>query len=155
MRLLSAAQTMGIHTALDTNGALGERLSDDELGKIDLVLLDIKGWAPERHKMLTGMDINPVLNFASRLSRLKRPVWLRFVLVPGLTDNSGDIEQLAGFAAGLGNIQRVDVLPFHQLGKFKWKELKLNYQLEDVSPPSSAQVNLVRDIFSRQGLKAY
>ena len=155
MRLLSAAQVVGIHTALDTNGALGERLSDDELGKIDLVLLDIKSWSPERHKMLIGMDIIPVLNFASRLSRLKRPVWLRFVLVPGLTDNSGDIEQLAGFAAGLGNIQRVDVLPFHQLGKFKWKELKLNYQLQDVSPPPADQINLVRNIFSAQGLKAY
>jgi len=155
VRLLSAAQVMGIHTALDTNGALGERLSDEELGKIDLVLLDIKSWSADRHKMLTGMDIAPVLNFASRLSRLRRPVWLRFVLVPGLTDNSEDIQQLAMFAASLGNIQRVDVLPFHQLGKFKWKELKLNYQLEDLSPPLATQVNLIRNIFTAQGLKAY
>jgi pyruvate formate lyase activating enzyme len=155
IRLLSAAKVMGIHTALDTNGALGERLSDDELRTIDLVLLDIKSWSPERHKMLTGMDINPVLNFASRLSRLQRPAWLRFVLVPGLTDHLGDIEQLAMFAAGLGNIQRVDVLPFHQLGKFKWKELKLNYQLEDVSPPVATQVTTVRHIFAAQGLKVY
>ena len=155
VRLLSAAHVMGIHTALDTNGALGERLSDEELGKIDLVLLDIKSWSADRHKMLTGMDIAPVLNFASRLSRLRRPVWLRFVLVPGLTDNSEDIQQLAMFAASLGNIQRVDVLPFHQLGKFKWKELKLNYQLEDLSPPLATQVNLTRNIFTAQGLKAY
>jgi pyruvate formate lyase activating enzyme len=155
MRLLSAAQAMGIHTALDTNGALGERISDEELNKIDLVLLDIKSWSPEKHKLLTGMEITPVLNFASRLSRLKRPVCLRFVLVPGLTDNFGDIEQLAVFAASLGNIQRVDVLPFHQLGRFKWKELKLNYQLEDVSPPPPAQVNLVRNTFTAQGLRAY
>jgi len=155
VRLLSAAHVMGIHSALDTNGALGERLSDEELGKIDLVLLDIKSWSADRHKMLTGMDIAPVLNFASRLSRLRRPVWLRFVLVPGLTDNSEDIQQLAMFAASLGNIQRVDVLPFHQLGKFKWKELKLNYQLEDLSPPLATQVNLIRNIFTAQGLKAY
>ena len=155
MRILSAAQAMGIHTALDTNGALGGRISDDELNKIDLVLLDIKSWSPERHKMLTGMDITPVLNFASRLSRLRKPAWLRFVLVPGLTDNSEDIQQLAMFAASLGNIQRVDVLPFHQLGKFKWKELKLNYQLEDLSPPLATQVNLIRNIFTAQGLKAY
>jgi len=155
VRLLSAAHVMGIHTALDTNGALGERLSDEELGKIDLVLLDIKSWSADRHKMLTGMDIAPVLNFASRLSRLRRPVWLRFVLVPGLTVNSEDIQQLAMFAASLGNIQRVDVLPFHQLGKFKWKELKLNYQLEDLSPPLATQVNLIRNIFTAQGLKAY
>lgn len=155
VRLLSAAHVMGIHTALDTNGALGERLSDEELGKIDLVLLDIKSWSADRHKMLTGMDIAPVLNFASRLSRLRRPVWLRFVLVPGLTDHSEDIEALAAFAAGLGNIQRADVLPFHQLGKFKWKELKLNYHLGDVSPPLPAQVTLVRSIFTAHGLRAY
>jgi pyruvate formate lyase activating enzyme len=155
MRILSAAQAMGIHTALDTNGALGGRISDDELNKIDLVLLDIKSWSPERHKMLTGMDITPVLNFASRLSRLRKPAWLRFVLVPGLTDHSEDIEALAAFAAGLGNIQRADVLPFHQLGKFKWKELKLNYHLGDVSPPLPAQVTLVRSIFTAHGLRAY
>jgi len=140
---------------LDTNGALGGRISDDELNKIDLVLLDIKSWSPERHKMLTGMDITPVLNFASRLSRLRKPAWLRFVLVPGLTDHSEDIEALAAFAAGLGNIQRADVLPFHQLGKFKWKELKLNYHLGDVSPPLPAQVTLVRSIFTAHGLRAY
>ena len=155
IRLLSAAQSMGIHTALDTNGALGERLTDSELSRIDLVLLDIKSWSPERHRGLTGMDIEPVLKFASRLAHLRRPAWLRFVLVPGLSDNFEDIEQLAIFAAGLGNIQRVDVLPFHQLGKFKWKELRLNYQLENVAPPFPSQVDLARNVFLAHGLKAY
>src|SRR5258706_6609435 len=107
MKMFRAAQAMGIHTALDTNGYLGERLSDEDLEAIDLVLLDIKTWDPERHRHLTGMDNAPVLEFARRLADRKRPVWLRFVLVPGLTDDPEDIAQIASFAAGLGNMERV------------------------------------------------
>ena len=114
---------MGIHTALDTNGYYGDKLTDAELESIDLVLLDIKTWDPERHKHLTGMDIAPTLAFARRLAARKRPIWVRFVLVPGLTDDVDDIGKIAQFAAGLGNVERVDVLPFHQMGKYKWKQL--------------------------------
>src|SRR5262249_44377002 len=91
VKLLTAAQAMGIHTALDTNGSLADRLTDTELEKVNLVLLDIKSWNPDRHRQLTGMEIAPVLDFARRLSTQKRPVWLRFVLVPGLTDDTADI----------------------------------------------------------------
>ena len=84
VKLLAAAQAMGIHTALDTNGYYGDRLSDAELEVADLVLLDLKGWDPERHRRLTGMDIGPTLEFARRLAARRRPVWVRFVLVPGL-----------------------------------------------------------------------
>lgn len=154
VRLLTAAKAMGIHTALDTNGALGERLSNPELEKIDLVLLDIKSWNPERHVSLTGMDISPVLSFASRLGALQRPIWLRYVLVPGLTDNIDDVKQLASFAAKLGSIQRVDVLPFHQMGRFKWENLKLNYALANVEPPRPELVEVVRKEFQKRGLNA-
>src|SRR5690242_11696224 len=102
VRLFDAAQSMGVHTALDTNGYLGDRLSDAELEKIDLVLLDLKSWDPERHRYVTGMPIEPVLAFARRLASRKRPIWVRFVLVPGLTDDFADINQIAAFAAGLG-----------------------------------------------------
>lgn len=154
VKLLAAAKGMGIHTALDTNGFLGVRLSDEELEAIDLVLLDIKAWDDHRHRRLTGMDIGPVLDFARRLAARRRPVWLRFVLVPGLTDDAADIAQLARFAAGLGNIERVDVLPFHQMGRFKWKELKLNYTLGEVEPPTIAAVESVCAIFHAEGLRA-
>jgi len=146
---------MGIHTALDTNGSLGSRLADQELEEIDLVLLDIKTWDPERHRQLTGMDVAPVLDFARRLAARKRAVWLRFVLVPGLTDDLEDIRQIAKFTAGLGNFERVDILPFHQMGRFKWKELKLNYTLNDVQPPSQEEVERAREPFRAAGLKAY
>jgi pyruvate formate lyase activating enzyme len=155
IKLLTAAKSMGIHTALDTNGALGSRLTDAELEQIDLVLLDIKGWDPERHRRLTGMDIGPVLEFGRRLASSKRPIWVRFVLVPGLTDDDEDIAQIAKFSAGLGNVQRVDVLPFHQMGRFKWKELKYKYTLDDVHPPGLEKVEKVRMRFQAEGLKAY
>ena len=155
IKLLTAAKSMGIHTALDTNGALGSRLTDAELEQIDLVLLDIKGWDPERHRRLTGMDIGPVLDFARRLADYKRPIWLRFVLVPGLTDRDEDVAQIAKFSAGLGNVERVDVLPFHQMGRFKWKELKYNYALDGVQPPSLETVEKVCMQFRAEGLKAF
>jgi pyruvate formate lyase activating enzyme len=155
VKLLSAAQAMGIHTALDTNGYLGDRLTDADLDKIDLVLLDIKGWNADRHRHLTGMEIGPVLDFARRLAARKRPVWVRFVLVPGLTDNPEEIDQIADFAAGLGNIARVDILPFHQMGKYKWKELGLNYTLDQVEPPSTEAVERACAQFRAAGLTAY
>jgi pyruvate formate lyase activating enzyme len=75
-----------------------------------LVLLDIKTWQPERHRALTGVEIGPTLAFARRLAARKRPTFLRYVLVPGLTDDPADIREIASFAAGLGNVERVDVL---------------------------------------------
>jgi len=155
VKLFTAAQGMGIHTALDTNGFLGERLSDGELEKINLVLLDIKTWDAQRHRHLTGKDVGPTIDFARRLAARKRPCWLRFVLVPTLTDDPQDISQIAKFAAGLGNIERVDVLPFHQLGRFKWKELGLNYTLENTGPPSHELVQRVCAQFATEGLKVY
>jgi pyruvate formate lyase activating enzyme len=155
VNLFTAIKKIGIHTALDTNGSFGNRLSDDELKMIDLVLLDIKSWDPARHRQVTGNEIAPVLDFARRLSKLRRPVWLRFVLVPGLTDDSRDISMIAKFAAEMGNFERVDVLPFHQLGEFKWKELKLKYKLEGLKPPSAETVKRVCDQFRAAGLKVY
>ena len=155
IKLLAAAKKMGIHTALDTNGALGARLSDADLEHIDLVLLDLKSWSPELHRRLTGMEVGPVLDFALRLAARRIPIWVRFVLVPGLTDDAKNIAQISSFSAGLGNVQRVDVLPFHQMGRFKWKELKLNYTLEDVQPPGSEAVECACAQFRAVGLKAY
>ena len=154
VKLFAAAKKMGIHTALDTNGSLGDRLSDANLDQIDLVILDIKTWDPERHRHLTGMDNAPTLEFARRLSSRKMPLWIRFVLVPGLTDDEENIAPIAKFSASLGNVERIDVLPFHQMGRFKWKELKLNYTLTDVQPPSHDAVEHVCSIFRAEGLKA-
>ncbi len=154
VKLLAAAKAMGIHTAIETNGSLGDRLSDEELDALDLVLLGIKTWGAERHRHLTGWESDPTLDFARRLAARKKPIWVRFVLVPGLTDDAKDIAEIASFAAGLGNVERVEVLPFHQMGRFKWKELGLNYSLEGIVPPSAGAVDEARAQFRSMGLKA-
>lgn len=154
VKLLAAAKGMGIHTALDTNGYYGDRLGDAELEVADLVILDVKCWTPERHRRLTGMDVEPTLAFARRLAGRRRPVWLRYVLVPGWSDDAAEVEGVAAFAAGLGNVERVDVLPFHQMGRAKWKALGLEYALDEVMPPDAAAVDRARRAFGDAGLAA-
>jgi pyruvate formate lyase activating enzyme len=153
-KLLDAAKRMGIHTTIETNGYYGDRLSDTELATIDLVMLGIKTWDPERHQQLTGMEIAPTLAFARRLAALRRPIWIRFVLVPGLTDDMDDLARTAEFAAGLGNVERVEVLPFHQMGRFKWERLGLDYALRDVEPPTAAAVERACQVLRKAGLRA-
>jgi len=155
VKLCSAAKAMGIHTAIETNGYLGARLSDDELDAIDLIMFGIKTWGEENHKHLTGKSIEPTLEFAKRLAHRKRPVWVRFVLVPGLTDDPEKIKQIARFAAGLGNVERVEVLPFHQLGSFKWKRLGIDYSLEDTKPPTAELAEWACGLFRAEGLQAF
>src|SRR5581483_2343349 len=150
----TAANAMGVHTAIETNGYLGDRLSDAELEQIDLVLLGIKSWGTA-HQDLTGKDIGPTLDFARRLAARKTPIWVRFVLVPGLTDDKELVASVAKFAAGLGNVQRVEVLPFHQMGRFKWEKLGLGYTLNDVKPPSNELVERTCEAFRAEGLQAY
>ncbi len=154
IRLLTAARAMGVHTAIETNGYLGDRLTDAEIEQIDLVLLGLKT-TPERHHNLTGKDMEPTLEFARRLSRLRRKIWVRFVLVPGITDDPKDIEQIAKFAAELDVVERVEVLPFHQMGRFKWDALGVNYTLGDVPAPPPEMVERVCEQFRAVGLKAY
>ncbi len=155
MRLLAAVKAMGVHTAIETNGFYGDRLSDEELKNIDLVILDMKAFTPEQHERVTGIKDNAeVLHFARRLAELKRPMWLRYVLVPGLTDVTEEMEQMAEFAASLGVVERVEILPFHQLGEYKWKRLKLDYKLADTHPPSGELIGQVIGIFQDAGLNA-
>jgi pyruvate formate lyase activating enzyme len=154
VKLFTAARSMSIHTTLDTNGYYGSRLTDDELGLVDLVMLDLKTSDTDRHKRLTGMDVAPTLDFARRLAAARRPMWVRYVLVPGLTDDSDDIARTAQFAASLGTVERVDVLPFHQMGRYKWHRLGLPYALEQTSPPTIELVERTLAIFRNQGLKA-
>ena len=101
------------------------------------------------------MDIGPTLAFARRLAGARRPIWIRFVLVPGLTDDMDDLAGIAEFAAGLGNVERVEVLPFHQMGRFKWERLGLDYTLDDVEPPTAEAAERACEVLRRAGLKAY
>ena len=155
LKVFAEAKKLGIHTALDTNGYLGDRLTDTDLASVDLVLLDLKAMTPELHRRLTGMDNKPVHDFARRLATARRPIWVRFVFVPGWTDDMAEVERIAAFAAELGNVERVDVLPFHQMGRFKWEKLAMDYQLKDTQPPSHAATEEAVARFRAAGLAAY
>ncbi|HKN41960.1 MAG TPA: pyruvate formate-lyase-activating protein [Sphingomicrobium sp.] len=153
-RLLAAVKAMGVHTAIETNGFYGERLSDEELRAIDLVILDMKAYSPDQHVRVTGLGNSDVLEFCARLSALKRPMWLRYVLVPGLTDDPEEMEAVARFGASLGVVERAEILPFHQMGKYKWERLNLEYKLEDTQPPTREGVAKAVSIFREAGLDA-
>lgn len=152
--ILRGAKEMGLHTALDTAGFLGVHADDALIADVDLVLLDIKAFDEERYRDLTGVALEPTLTFARRLAAMVKPVWLRYVLVPGLTDDTDEIAALADFVAGLGNVERVDVLPFHKLGEFKWRAEGVPYTLADTPPPTPDETERVRDIFRARGLFA-
>ena len=146
-------QDFELHTTLDTQGFLHASVTDDWFDAVDLVLLDIKHFDPEAYRKLTGQALQPTLDFAQRLARLQKKIWLRYVLVPGLTDDDDDISRLAAFVAGLGPVvERVEVLPFHQMGAFKWKELGIAYPLEHTPTPSNEAVAHARSLFADKGL---
>ena len=154
-RLFAAVKQMGVHTAIETNGYYGDHLSDEELNDIDLVILDMKAFSPEQHERVTGIrDNEEVLAFGRRLAELRRPIWLRYVLVPGLTDTIEEMEQIARFGASLGVVERAEILPFHQLGQYKWERLKLDYMLADAKPPSGELIGQAIGIFQDAGLNA-
>lgn len=151
-KLLAAAKAMGIHTTIETNGFFSDRLSDAELDTIDLVMLGLKTWDPERHVDLTGQEVDHTLAFARRLAARRQPVWIRFVLVPGLTDDPEDMAKSAAFAASLGNVERVEVLPFHQMGRYKWERLGREYTLKDTQPPTPEATEAACAVWRAAGL---
>lgn len=154
-RLFANAKKMGIHTAIETNGFYGDRLSDAELANIDLIILDMKGFTPEQHRRVTAnIDNATVLEFCRRLAALKHPMWFRYVLVPGLTDVDDEMKKIADFAASLGVVERAEILPFHQMGRFKWEKLGIEYTLSETEPPSQELTDKAIGIFRGAGLNA-
>lgn len=167
-RILRGARELGVHTALDTSGYLGANLTDRMLADTDLVLLDVKSGDPNTYRRVTGGELAPTLAFGRRLARAGLPdaggrapeVWIRFVLVPGLTDDVENVERVASYVAELneirpGTVTRVEVLPFHQMGRFKWAALGRTYELEATRPPSAELTERVRDQFRAHGLRTY
>jgi pyruvate formate lyase activating enzyme len=146
--LFKKCKEEGIHTAIDTNGFVDSSSAtiDTLLDYTDLVLLDIKHIDNKKHKSLTGCSNENVLKFAQHLNSRKIPVWLRYVVVPGLTDLEPDVKKLGKFIAKLSNIENIELLPFHKTGEYKWKELGLDYTLYDIPPASDNDIERVRKI---------
>lgn len=147
-----AKHDLGLHTCLDTSGYLGDRASEEYLDDLDLVLLDIKSWDPATFRLVTSVDVGPTLRFARRLSDRGNHMWIRFVLVPGLTDAVENVQGIADFVATLQGVDRVEVLPFHQFGVPKWDELGVPYQLREVRSPEPELVTRVEEQFRSRGL---
>jgi pyruvate formate lyase activating enzyme len=154
-RIFHRCKQMGLHTCLDTSGRLGDGFTDQELMDIDLHLLDIKSGDPAIYEKVARQPLQPTLDYARRLSELKRPMWVRFVLVPGLTDSYDNVEKVADICAGLSSVERVEILRFHQMGRDKWRKLGLEYPLEDVLPPDAELTERVRGQFRSRGLAVY
>ena len=153
LELFRLAKEKDIHTCLDTSGVTyhpGDsdynRKLDELMAVTDLVMLDIKHIDPEGHKDLTGHDNAGILAFARYLEQKKIPVWIRHVVVPGITDNPGQLTRLGQFIAGLSNVKALDVLPYHVLGVSKYKELGIPYPLEGVEPATQKQAVEARTI---------
>jgi len=147
-----AKHDLHLHTTLDTQGFLAAHLEDEWFDDVDLVLLDIKHSDAAKYLALTGQPLQPTLDFARRLSDMGKKVWIRYVLLPGYTDDEMDVDKLADFVATLKGVDRVEILPFHKMGENKWAEMGFKYHLKDVQPPSPELLQRVIDQFSQRGL---
>jgi pyruvate formate lyase activating enzyme len=154
-QIFRRCKALGLHTAIETSGRLGARLTDRDLQDIDLTILDVKSGDSATFEKVSGHPLKPTLEFAQRLAALGRPAWIRFVLVPGLTDAYDNVEKLADMVAGLKNVERVEILRFHQMGRDKWHKLGLKYELENSQPPGAELTERVRSQFRSRGLTVY
>ncbi|WP_395243509.1 pyruvate formate-lyase-activating protein [Agromyces sp. MMS24-K17] len=154
-RLFAICRERGIHTALDTSGFLGARASDALLDATSLVLLDVKSGLPDVYRETTARELQPTIDFGERLHARGTPAWVRFVLVPGLTDGWDNVEAVADLVAPWTNVERVEVLPFHQLGRSKWDRLDRPYHLVDTRSPEPELVERVRGQFRARGLTVF
>ncbi|MDP4181480.1 MAG: pyruvate formate-lyase-activating protein [Bacillota bacterium] len=148
VELFKKLKELGLHTAIDTNGYVGleARNLDTLLEYTDLVLMSIKHINPDAHKKLTGCSNDNTLKFAKYLEEIKKPLWIRYVIIPGLTDDFMSLYNLKKFLKGLSNIENVEVLPFHKLGEHKWKKIKLAYKLDKTDTPSKFAIKKAKDM---------
>lgn len=156
--LFRKAKAKGIHTCLDTSGQPFTRREPffskfAELMKYtDLLLFDLKQIDDAKHRELTGRTNRNILDCARYLSDIGKPIWVRHVLVPGITDNDDDLHALRAFIDTLQNVKRVEVLPYHAMGTYKWEQLGIPYTLKDVSAPSEERVRNAEHILTAPGI---
>ncbi|GAB3068089.1 pyruvate formate-lyase-activating protein [Salinicoccus sesuvii] len=158
--LFKELKALGIHTCIDTSAGCVDdseaymKEMDDLLKYTDLLLLDIKHIDSEKHTRLTTKPNTQILKFAERLSERGQPIWVRHVLVPGLTDDPEDLANLGKFLNALGNVQKFEILPYHQLGVHKWEALGVPYKLNDIEPPVEADVECAYKLVDFDGKTA-
>ena len=153
LELFKKCKEHNIHTCVDTNGYLFNDDIEKVLDLTDLVLLDIKHINPEKYFQLTEAELEPTLQFMNYLSKINKPTWLRYVLVPGYTDDPKDLENWAKYVSQFSNVERVDVLPFHQMGASKWKDIGRKYPLQNCRPADMNDVIKATTIFKKYNLR--
>jgi pyruvate formate lyase activating enzyme len=154
LELFKLCKADNIHTAIDTSGFILDEKVKEVLEYTDLVLLDIKHINPHKYKELTARPLEPTLKFMEYLSSIKKTVWIRYVLVPGYSDDEEDLNKWAEYVSHFSNVERVDILPFHQMGTHKWQQLGREYKLKDVPTPTQSDIAKAEKIFKDRGLKS-
>lgn len=153
LELFKMCKAENIHTCIDTSGFILNNKVKEVLEYTDLVLLDIKHINAEKYKSLTSAALAPTLKFLDYLEEIKKPTWLRYVLTPDLTDDEKDLHTWAEHVAHYKIVERVDILPFHQMGRQKWEQIGKGYPLKDLRTPTPEEIKKATEIFSSYGLK--
>ena len=153
--LFAKAKKNKIHTCLDTSGFVNIDIVDPILDNTDLVLLDLKHMVEEKCKDLTGVGIEKSLKLAKHLDERNIPVWIRHVLVPGVTDDFENLEKLGQFVSSLNNVERFELLPYHTLGVHKWESMGIDYELKDVENASSEDIEKAVKIIEKFGVNVF
>ena len=152
LELFKLCKQEGIHTAIDTSGYLLNDKIKEVLNYTDLVLLDIKHINPAKYQELTARPLEPTLKFMEYLNEIQKPVWVRYVLVPQFSDDEQDLNDWAQYVSQFKIVERVDILPFHQMGIHKWEQIGKDYKLKDIKPPTNEEVKKAEDIFKKYNL---
>jgi len=149
LKVLTACKQQGIHTAIDTSGFTTPEWGEKVLAKTDLLLLDFKAFYPETYKKVTGLIIDKMFYTLEIAHRMNVKTWIRFVLVPGLTDDLEEIRYMADYLKSYDNIEKIQVLPFHKTGEYKWDDVDVPYTLHDTEPPEIELLTQVREILEK------
>ncbi len=155
LELFKLCKENNIHTALDTSGYIFTEKSKKVLEYTDLVLLDIKHIDKAMYKKITSVDLEPTLNFLKYLEEIKKPTWIRYVLLPGYSDDIKDLNEWANFVSKFSVVKRVDILPFHQMAIYKWEKTAREYKLKDTKTPTKDEIKKAEDIFKKYDLPLY
>lgn len=140
-----------ISVAIDTSGFVWDNFVKEVLEYTDIVLLDIKNYSPTTYQEITGVSLVPTLQLLDYLRDYKINTWVRYVLVPGLTDNLDSVKKLSEHLSQYPNVTKIELLGFHKMGEFKWKELGLEYKLSDTKEPEKELIQKVKEIFESNG----
>ncbi|NDV77756.1 pyruvate formate-lyase-activating protein [Dysgonomonas sp. 511] len=152
LELFRLCKQEGMHTAIDTSGYIFNDKVKTVLDQTDLVLLDVKHINPKKYEELTTRPLEPTLRFIEYLAEINKPVWVRYVLVPGYSNDEQDLNDWARYISGFSNVERVDILPFHQMGIHKWEKMEKDYKLKEVQPPTNEEIKQAEEIFKNHGL---